>query len=303
VIVLQGRSQEPHSLTFSPDGNYLACGGSATHVQLWDLTKPGKAKGVLGPKGPHYGVTFIGDDLLLSASCLSGYREYFGLRLARRPFTSVLLQIDPGGSYWDARATNDGRAVILTDPSANYPGLTTRSSVVCLELPDLNLRWVAPQPARDANAVRVSLCPDGNVVANFRTQTQLIDVQSGKVLRTVAEHEPCGAHPAVSPDGKLLAFGGKDVTVVELATGKPEAQLKLPGQRWLRELAFHPSGRMLMAATKDVKVALYDPTTLAELAAFDWGVGKVQAVAFSSDGMRAAAAGEKGKVVVWDVDL
>jgi WD40 repeat protein len=303
MIVLPGRNQEPHTLTFSPDGTFLACGGSAPHVQLWDLTNPGRATNVLGPKGPHYGVTFIGDDLLLSATCLSGYREYFGLRLARRPFTSVLLQIDPGGSYWDARATNDGRAVVLVDPSCDYPGIESRSSIVCRELPDLTLRWAAPQPARDANAVRVSLCPDGNVVANFRTQTQLIDVQTGKVLRTIAEHEPCGVHPAVSPDGKLLAFGDSHVTVVEMATGKQVARLKLPQYRRVRELTFHPSGRFLMAATMDTKVPLYDPTTLTELAAFDWAVGKVLVVAFSADGMRAAAAGEKGKAVVWDVDL
>jgi WD40 repeat protein len=302
VIVLQGRNQEPRSLTFSPDGTLLACGGSATHVQLWDLTKPGKARGVLGPKGPHYGVTFIGDDLLLSASCLSGSREYFGLRLARRPFTSVLFQLDAGGSYWDARATNDGRAVVLVDVSGDYPGVS-QSCVLCRDLPDLTLRWVVPQPDRDANAVSVGLCPDGRVVANFRTQTLLLDVKTGEILRRFAEHEPSVSHPAVSPDASLLAFGGKHVTVLELATGRQVAQVKLAGHRILRELAFHPSGRMLIAATKDVKVAFYKPTTLTELAAYDWGIGKVKEVAFSPDGMLAAAAGEKGKVVVWDVDL
>jgi WD40 repeat protein len=303
VIVLTGRNHTPSSLAFSPDGTLLACGGTATHVQLWDLTSPGKAKGVLGPKGPNYGVTFLADDHLLSAACLSGYREYFGLRLARRPFAATVLQEDPGGSYWDARPTGDGRAVVLTQPSGDYPGVDG-SCVVCRELPGLKLRWVTPAPHRDANAVRACLCSDGRVVVNFRIQTLLLDGATGEVLRRVAEHESGGGRPAVSPDNALVAYGGgRYLTVAELQTGRQVAQVKLPGHGHARDLAFHPGGRLLLAATNHRKVTLYDPTTLAELAAFDWGIGKVRAAAFSPDGMRAAAAGEKGKVVVWDVDL
>ena len=34
----------------------------------------------------------------------------------------------------------------------------------------------------------------------------------------------------------------------------------------------------------------------------DWGVGAVQALAFSPDGSLGAVAGRRGEVVVWDVD-
>jgi hypothetical protein len=36
---------------------------------------------------------------------------------------------------------------------------------------------------------------------------------------------------------------------------------------------------------------------------FTWEVGKLRAVAFSKDGMLAAAGGGGKKVVVWDLDL
>src|SRR5262245_36602982 len=136
MIVLEGRNQEPKSLTFSPNGTLLACGGSATHVQLWDLSKPSKALGVLGPAGPHEAVVFLSDDLLLTATCRPHKARGTGcLRLARRPFTSLLCSVadSPAPAYWDAVPTLDRQAVVLVTLSGNYPG-THGTYLECREL-------------------------------------------------------------------------------------------------------------------------------------------------------------------------
>ena len=49
-------------------------------------------------------------------------------------------------------------------------------------------------------------------------------------------------------------------------------------------------------------MVFWDAAARAELKRYDWGLGKIGAVAFSPDGFRCAAA-SRTKAVVWDVDV
>jgi WD40 repeat protein len=75
------------------------------------------------------------------------------------------------------------------------------------------------------------------------------------------------------------------------------------GPKHFTNLAFHPSGRYLAAASNDTTVTLYETETWKVAKTFAWDVGRLRSVAFSPDGCRAAAGSDKGRVVVWDVDL
>jgi hypothetical protein len=50
-------------------------------------------------------------------------------------------------------------------------------------------------------------------------------------------------------------------------------------------------------------VKLYDTATWAAVEVLNRDIVRLRSVAFSPDGMLAAAGGDKGKIVVWDVDL
>jgi hypothetical protein len=45
---------------------------------------------------------------------------------------------------------------------------------------------------------------------------------------------------------------------------------------------------------------MWDTATWGEVGRFDWDVGPISCVAAAPDGMRMAAGGGTGKVVVWD---
>ncbi|HJZ56781.1 MAG TPA: WD40 repeat domain-containing protein [Gemmataceae bacterium] len=133
------------------------------------------------------------------------------------------------------------------------------------------------------------------------------DADTGKKREEVAL--PGGAtHPSgllVFPDGsRLLVVVGPSFHVLEPAdlTRTPRRVVG-PDRAHFPDLAFHPSGRILATVGNSWAVRFWDTASWAESRVFEWGIGKLQAVAFSPDGTRAAVGSQKGGVMVWDVDL
>jgi WD40 repeat protein len=110
----------------------------------------------------------------------------------------------------------------------------------------------------------------------------------------------------VSPDGQWSADRLLTrIRVYRLTDpfGHRTATIESDTRKHLTDLAFHPSGRYLAATSNDKTVKLYDTATWNVARSFTWNVGRVRSVCFSPDGTLAAAGGENGQIVVWDVDL
>ena len=103
------------------------------------------------------------------------------------------------------------------------------------------------------------------------------------------------------PDGRLLATSaGPVVRLWDLTT--QECIERYKGSRGrIAALELHPGGRLLMAGGVGGGIRSWDVTTRRELPGRDWRIGTIYDLAFSPDGMTAAAAGHQG-VMVWDVD-
>jgi WD40 repeat protein len=289
MIVLEGRKQDVDALVFSPDGLELAVGGTGSHVQLWDLAQ-GKAKPVLGPQGPHRGVGFLADDLLFT---VTGGRA---VRVTSRRTPEPPVEVQTDANYIHAAATADGKALVLVGQLNYGPYLE------CRELPDLRLRWARRGEGRFI-PFRICSCPDGQMVYATDIAAHLLDPQTGQTLRHILSHSNAVPAVAVSADGTLLAVAaGMQLEVCELASGQKRGSARSSGRRHFTDVAFHPSGRVLAASSNNETVRMFDTSSLAEVAAFNWEIGPVRRLAFAPDGLRAAAAGKTGRIVVWDVD-
>ncbi len=130
------------------------------------------------------------------------------------------------------------------------------------------------------------------------------------VVYDTATGEPVGkpvrvAHRGVlSPDGRWVAeCDGTAVNLCPVDPAKKAGSIRSSNRKHFTGVAFHPSGKYLAATSNDTTVRLYAVDTGHEVQAFTWDIGRMRSIAFSPDGTLAAAGSDKGKVIVWDVDV
>jgi WD40 repeat protein len=140
--------------------------------------------------------------------------------------------------------------------------------------------------------------PNGRFLATGN-RSDGVRVWLGKSL--AAQWTEPAAELAWSQDG-VLAWGKSN----RVAIARPDSEE--PVRVWtgiddeLWALTFSPDGRLLLVGTRGGQCVFHDPAAGQQRTVFEWGIGTVHSVAFSPDGLTCAAGGEKGQVVIWDVD-
>jgi WD40 repeat protein len=107
---------------------------------------------------------------------------------------------------------------------------------------------------------------------------------------------------ALSPDGHT--FAATDDYAIHVYDADTMQRLRtLTGHQGLVDaLTFTPDGRLLASGAWDKTVRFWDVEAGREIAAHDWDIGQVRTIAFSPDGLLGAAAGDRGAIVLWDMD-
>ena len=104
-----------------------------------------------------------------------------------------------------------------------------------------------------------------------------------------------------SPTGEILVVTGRNVVAaLNATTGEWGPRFYHAGSAL--GVAFLPNSRLLAVADGSPTLRIYDTDTGTLAREYDWGIGGIHCVTFSHDGAMGAAGGDKGRVVVWDVD-
>jgi WD40 repeat protein len=105
-----------------------------------------------------------------------------------------------------------------------------------------------------------------------------------------------------SPDGRFLAAGaGRSAWLWDLSGQRDP--VRFPAFRqFIERVAFHPSGRLFAAGSRDGEVRVYETGAAKELLRLDLDLGEIRGLAFAPDGMTAVAVGRDKRLAAWDVD-
>jgi WD40 repeat protein len=309
MLALREHQGPVRCLAYSPDGRWLASGADDGTVFLWDLVT-----GAVAQRFPRRSKTG-------GAAAFSPDGRYLAVVTSRFPVHPMWSQ---GLVFWDLHAqrlrdapstgplqnakalafTGDGKtlaAIVSTidgDGAARFrPGKDQRLSYYGHRR-GLALRGLAVSP--DGSALAVA-GPGGNV--------HLWDLEGGQ-SRAYAQRSDRVVDVKYAPDGRGLVLAlGSSFALWDLDGARVRSRKAHAGT--VHAVAVSPDGLSLATAGADRRVRLWrlpargrawGPPPGEPRQEYDWRIGEVTAVAFAPDGMTAAAGGEGGAVVVWDVD-
>jgi WD40 repeat protein len=304
VLALKTSKQTVTRFAFSRDGARLAVAGSGRKVHLWDVTaKKLKAKLLPTFKDKPAWIGFLPTGELFALSEMGEYAVHdpgadapLTRALERRWVGPIVAEPDGTAFYgtgWEVRkwAFNGrlrevwkqgippgtliaGRGGAILTPDGEFIAAVSNGS---------NRTWLhARDPASGAFRGQ-----RGAVNSLIHDLTLLAD---GQTIAFVREQEYRGPTPNAVVIGTI---GEKFEPLVTAKTG----------ETLYSSLALHPSGKWLAVGQSDGTVRLFDTETWREAVAYQWPIQPVAGLAFAPDGLRAAAGGDNGRVVVWDVDL
>ena len=297
MLTFKAHTKSIYSLAFSHDGTRLATSSHDEVVRVWDLVTPTEPRQYPG--------------------------SYYDAAVAFSPDGRFLAR---GGMDFALLELNDGTSIVAGGRCDTIRFAPDGEEVAAFGVDELLARWSLPKgkalpggwggPRTRTRfpTGAVAYSPNGKVIATsygvftgnrFDSYLLLWDRETGKLRGELVadfKHD----HPAAiaySPDGAVIAgIYGPVLGVVDVANGTKVAAIK-PSKKHFKGLAFTPDGKRLIAVNTDAAVRVYDTATWTETTGYEWQIGKLTAVAVAPDGLRAACGSDRGRVVVWDIEV
>jgi WD40 repeat protein len=304
-------------LRFSPDGRLLAAGDREGGIRVWNVESRRLLGQPLTGDGIVLALRFVGNDRLLFGRSTGSVRSWNLERwqaaaVPRQFLPAESMDFSPNGervmiggadgsvTMWDLRRRDPplGRSVSTRewlDAVAISPDgtlLVTNGRTIDLEseqrTPSLEVR----------EALQFAFSADSRILASAgETGVAIRDLQSGAVVRVPSQTSEYKWGVAAAADGRTIAFGGKTLTVWDVARKAARYPPLLTQEVY--SVAISRDSSTLAAGAEDGQVRLWSladgkplgkPMPLGQPA---W------ALAFSPDGALLATGGNDGALRLW----
>ena len=288
-----GHTNGVEGVAFGPDGRTLASAGGDNVIILWNVTTRQPIESPLvGHTGFVVSLAFSPDGKTLATGSFDN--------------TVILWQV---ATHKPIGAPLIGHAAAVRSVAFSPDGRTlSSSSDKDLILWDVTVAQALGETLTGHfNQVSgLAFSPDGRILASSGCngteateqckpgEVRLWDVASRQLLgQPLTYHGGWVNDVAFSPDGRILASGSDDKTIVllDVASRRPLDPPLVGHTGWINSVAFAPDGRTLASASLDQSVILWDVATHRPVGQPLTGhKAEVKSVSFSPDGKTLASA-------------
>jgi uncharacterized protein with WD repeat len=288
VATLRGHRDSVISVSFSPDGKFLASGSLDKTVKVWEVGSWREVATLRGHGGAVFSVSFSPDGNFLA----SGSED-------------KTVKVWELVSWWEVatlRGHGDGVTSVAFSPDGKFLASGSRDATVKVWAVG-SWREVTTLRGHEDVVWSVSFSPDGNFLASGSGDKTVKVWEVGR-WREVAtlRHGSSVWSVTFSPDGKFLASGswGGTVKVWEVGSWSEVTTLWKHGN-WAYSVSFSPDGKFLALGSGHNMVKVWEVGSWREVATLKGHEGSVRSVTFSPDGNFLASGSSDKTVKVWEV--
>lgn len=274
-----------NSITFSPDGKFLASVTSSGYLKLWNADN-GSVKFVVQPHANDaYALEFSSDGKLIATGgwdnkvyILDAENGKVVYEFEQPDYVDEVMFLNGGNlllignsknefQVWDYKQRKMVKSI--SDPSGNVWAADQhrKTGMIAVSFDSkvmlLDKKFKQKKILSDQRTVIYDVCfsPDGKYVFaagedDFIAQW---DVKSGKLIRKFQGHSSWVGGISLSPDGKYLVSACADRTLItwEVATGKQLHVITGESETIFRDCKFSPDGKTLAAVISSGIINVY----------------------------------------------
>ena len=318
----KGHQDSVSSVSFSPDGKYIATASFDTKARLWDLT--GKLiQEFKGHQDSVINVSFSPDGKYIATASSDKTARLWDLtgkliqEFKGHQNSVINVSFSSDGKYI-ATASKDKKARLwdltgkliqefkghqegISSVSFSHDGkyIATASWDRITRLSDLTGKLIQEFKGHKDGLSSVSFCPDGKYIATASDDktARLWDLK-GKLIQEFKGHKSTVWSVSFSPDGKYIATASGDKTArLWDLKGKLRGEFK-GHQSAVSSVSFSPDGKYIATASDDQTARLWDLTGKL-IQEFKGHQNSVLSVSFSSDGKYIATGSRDSTARLW----